>query len=316
MPAISSSAPGKCILLGEHSVVYHRPAIAIPVTQVRAHTVITPRPTAAPGEIRIQAPDIDMEADLDDLPSDHPLLRAVQVVLNELHPVQVPAFLLRITSTIPVAAGLGSSAAVSVSIIRAVSTFLGQPLPDEKVSDLAYQVEKLQHGNPSGVDNTVVSYAQPVVFQRGMPFEHLIIAQPFTLVIADSGKSSPTAQVVEDVRRQWEKSPSQYERIFDEIAALVNRAKTVLVRGPLLELGGLLSRNHEWLQQIKVSCPELDQLVSTALASGALGAKLSGGGRGGNVIALVIPQNAEDIAEALRSAGAVRTIITTVGSNR
>lgn len=316
MPAISSSAPGKCILLGEHSVVYHRPAIAIPVTQVRAHTVITPRPTAAPGEIRIQAPDIDMEADLDDLPSDHPLLRAVQVVLNELHPVQVPAFLLRITSTIPVAAGLGSSAAVSVSIIRAVSTFLGQPLPDEKVSDLAYQVEKLQHGNPSGVDNTVVSYAQPVVFQRGMPFEHLIIAQPFTLVIADSGKSSPTAQVVEDVRRQWEKSPSQYERIYDEIAALVNRAKTVLVRGPLLELGGLLSRNHEWLQQIKVSCPELDQLVSTALASGALGAKLSGGGRGGNVIALVIPQNAEDIAEALRSAGAVRTIITTVGSNR
>ena len=316
MPAISSSAPGKCILLGEHSVVYHRPAIAIPVTQVRAHTVITPRPTAAPGEIRIQAPDIDMEADLDDLPSDHPLLRAVQVVLNELHPVQVPAFLLRITSTIPVAAGLGSSAAVSVSIIRAVSTFLGQPLPDEKVSDLAYQVEKLQHGNPSGVDNTVVSYAQPVVFQRGMPFEHLIIAQPFTLVIADSGKSSPTAQVVEDVRRQWEKSPSQYERIYDEIAALVNRAKTVLVRGPLLELGGLLSRNHEWLQQIKVSCPELDQLVSTALASGALGAKLSGGGRGGNVIALVIPQNAEDIAEALRSAGAVRTIISTVGSNR
>ncbi len=312
MPAIGAYAPGKCILLGEHAVVYHRPAIAIPVQQVQAHAVVVARPTANPGDIRIEAPDIDLESDLDDLPRDHPITLAIHGAIRALGITVPPAFLLRVTSTIPLAAGLGSSAAVSVAMIRAVTTFLGNPLPPDHVSSLAYEVEKKQHGTPSGIDNTVIAFAKPIFFQRDQPFQILKVAEPLTLIIADSGYQSSTAEVVADVRQNWQKNPAHYEAIFDAIAALVNQARFVLENGPVAALGNLMNVNHEYLREIKVSNPELDHLVQTALNNGALGAKLSGGGRGGNIIALGTPDTAQTISQALLDAGAVRTIITTL----
>lgn len=312
MPAIGAYAPGKCILLGEHSVVYHRPAIAIPVTQVHAHAVVTARPTAKPGEILIQAPDIDLQADMDDLPQDHPLVHAVQVVLKELAPIQIPAFLLRITSTIPIASGLGSSAAVSVAIIRAVSTFFGRPLTDPIVSELAFQVEKIQHGDPSGVDNAVIAFSRPIYYVRNLPLEHLEVAIPLTLVIANTGISAPTASVVSDVRNQWQKNPSHSEAIFDAIKNLVNKARLLIENGPIDDLGSLMDANHEYLRGLNVSCPELDHLVASARSAGALGAKLSGSGRGGNMIALVKPAIAEQVSQSLIENGAKSIIITTL----
>lgn len=316
MPAIGSYAPGKCILLGEHSVVYNRPAIAFPVTQLQAHAVVMPRPMIQSGEILVQAPDISLEADLDDLPSNHPLARAIHLTLAELQLIQIPAFLLRVTSTIPLAAGLGSSAAVSVAVIRAVSEFLGVRLSDEKVSHIAYKVEELHHGTPSGVDNAVIAYAQPVFYVRGHPIQYINISDPFTLIIANTGISSLTADAVADVRKLWQKNPAHTEKIFDSIASLVNLARHALEQGPASSLGPLLTQNHEYLREIKVSCPELDHLVKTALQAGALGAKLSGGGRGGNMIAIVEPQSADDVAQALRHAGATSTIITRVEPRR
>ncbi len=312
MPAIGAYAPGKCILLGEHSVVYHRPAIAIPVTQVHAHAVVNARPTAKPGEITIEAPDIDLQADMDDLPQGHPLVHAVKVVLQELTPIQVPAFLLRITSTIPIASGLGSSAAVSVAIIRAVSTFFGRPLPDSMVSELAFQVEKIQHGNPSGVDNAVIAFSRPIYYIRNQPLEHLKVAEPLSLVIANTGITTPTASVVSDVRSQWQKNLSHSEAIFDAIENLVNKARLLIENGPIDNLGSLMDANHEYLRDLNVSCPELDHLIASARSAGALGAKLSGGGRGGNMIALVKPDNAEYVSQSLIAHGAKSIIINTL----
>lgn len=312
MPAISAYAPGKCILLGEHAVVYHRPAIAIPVNQVKAHAVVVARPTANPGEIRIEAPDIDLEADIDDLPLDHPIVQTIHGVFRSLGVSSIPAFLLRVTSTIPVAAGLGSSAAVTVAISRAISTFLGKPLEVGDTSDLAYQIEKLHHGTPSGIDNTVIAYAQPIYFLRGHPFQTLNISEPFTLIIADSGIPSSTADVVADVALNWQKNPGHSEALFDAIGTLVNHARRVIEEGPISDLGSLMNSNHEYLRELKISCPELDHLVATARKAGAFGAKISGGGRGGNMIALVSPDSAMNIAEELSRAGAVRTILTRV----
>ncbi len=192
MPAISATAPGKVILFGEHAVVYGRPAIAVPVTQVKARAVVTAAPRGAPGEVRLLAPDIGLDAILEELGSADPLAAAIREVASTLKVKQFPACTIKITSTIPVAAGMGSGAAVSVALIRALSAFFGHPLPDEKVSALAFEIEKIHHGTPSGIDNTVVTYSMPVYFVKGKPIETLQVRRPFTIVIGDTGVSSPT----------------------------------------------------------------------------------------------------------------------------
>src|SRR5512146_2592486 len=118
MPAITATAPGKIILFGEHAVVYGRPAIAVPVNGVRARVVVSANPRGGPGEVRIQAPDIHLDAQARNLPPEHPIRSAVWSVFSALGISHPPALNLRVTSTIPLAAGLGSGAAVSVAIIR------------------------------------------------------------------------------------------------------------------------------------------------------------------------------------------------------
>lgn len=312
MPAITATAPGKIILFGEHAVVYGRPAIAAPVSQVQARAILIAQPRAPAGEVQLQAPDIGLEARLDELPETHPLAVAVRSVLAELGLERSPACALRVTSTIPVAAGLGSGAAVSVAVIRAFATFLGHPIAAKRVSALAYEVEKLHHGTPSGIDNTVVTYALPVVFQRGQPVEILRLPAPFTVVIGDTGIHSPTAVAVGDLRRAWQAEPAHFEALFDAVGKIVQQARQAIESGAPEELGALMDANHGYLQQMGVSAPALDRLVEAARAAGASGAKLSGGGRGGNMIALASPERAQTVADALREAGAVRTIITQV----
>jgi mevalonate kinase len=314
------SAPGKIILFGEHAVVYGRPALAVPVTQVQAQVEVLDSPQAG---IWIEAPDIGVHAEMGDLPPGHPLAAAISGTLQALDPpLALPPFLrnggsrrgveIQIASTIPVASGLGSGAAVSVALIRALSTHLGRPLTDEQVSAIAYEVEKIHHGTPSGIDNNVVAYARPVYYVRGQPAETFGVGAPFTLVIGDTGLPAPTKESVGDVRRLWEADEARWEKVFDEIGQIVQRARHMLQGGAWVDLGDLMDANHALLQELAVSSPELDRLVLAARSAGALGAKMSGGGRGGNMIALVSPEAAGSVAAALKNAGAVRTIITTV----
>lgn len=312
MPAVSASAPGKIILFGEHAVVYGRPAIAVPVTQVRAKVTVTADPRGAPGQVQIIASDIGLEAQLSALPQDHPLVLAVASTLETLGIERLPALRLQISSTIPIASGLGSGAAVSTAIARGLSAFVGHPLTDEQVSQIAYHVDQKYHGTPSGVDNTVIAYAQPVFFMRGMPFKRLCAAKPFTVVIGNTGESSPTSETVGDVRRKWQVDPQTYEPLFDQIGELAMQARDAIETGEVEALGPLMTRNHALLQTLNVSSPELDQLTNAALAAGAGGAKLCGGGRGGNMICLATPESAAEIAQALTRAGAIGTIITTI----
>lgn len=307
---ITSSAPGKIIIFGEHAVVYGRPALAVPVTEVQATVII--QPGAGPG-VWLDAPDIGLRSELSRLPVGHPLEAAVNSVFSSLGITAHPPLTIHISSTIPVASGLGSGAAVSVAVIRALSAYLGRPLPDERVSALAYEVEKLHHGTPSGIDNTVITYARPIYFARGRPVETLRVGTPFTLVIGDTGVTAPTKESVGDVRKLWEADKSRWEKVFDEIGEIARNAREKIVNGEWKKLSSLMDANHILLQELTVSSPELDRLVEAGLQSGALGAKMSGGGRGGNMIALVEKENAPAVAEALKSAGARRTIITQVG---
>jgi mevalonate kinase len=305
-----ASAPGKVILFGEHAVVYGQPAIAVPVTQVKATATV--EAASAGSGLTIVASDLDERIALATAPPDEPLATAARLTLAHLSAAE-PNATLTISSTIPIASGLGSGAAVSTALVRALAKFLGRPLEPAEASELVYEVEKIHHGTPSGIDNTVVAYEQPIYFAREKPVEWLTVGEPFTLLIADTGKPSPTGKIVRRVRRSRKREPARYDALFDQIGDVASEARRVIECGDIQALGPLMDENHELLIELGVSSPLLDELVEMARLSGALGAKLSGAGQGGNMIALVEDDFAEEVTEALMDTDAVRVIQTRVG---
>lgn len=306
---MKSSAPGKIILFGEHAVVYNRPALAVPVNQVQVDVEILESTSAG---VWIHAPIVDLHAELSTLPPDHAI---GSVILNLFQRFDIsfpPNIQITISSTIPIASGLGSGAAVSVALIRALSSFFSLSLTDTQINEMVFESEKLHHGTPSGIDNTVITFNKPVYFIKGQPIETFTVGKPFTIVIADTGIPAPTKESVGDVRRLWQKDNNKFENIFNEIAQISLIARRSIESGKPELLGELMNENHSLLQQMTVSSPELDKLVFAARNAGALGAKLSGGGRGGNMIALVNQAEANQVAESLIKAGAKNTIITEI----
>jgi mevalonate kinase len=304
-----ASASGKIILFGEHAVVYGRPALAVPVTQVHVDVEVVDSPRAG---IWINAQDVDLHAEINTLPSDHPIAAVIHNFLFLSRVSLFPQLEINITSTIPVASGLGSGAAVTVALTRALASKLNFSMDDEEVNAFAYEIEKIHHGTPSGIDNTVITFAKPVYFVRGQPMEIFHVGSPFTMVIGDTGIRALTKESVADVRKLWEADPPKWERIFDQVGAIAQDARKAIERGDWTELGKLMNQNHVLLQEMTVSAPELEQLISVSREAGALGAKMSGGGRGGNMIALVTPELADIVSRSLLEAGARNTIITQV----
>lgn len=304
-----ASAPGKIILFGEHAVVYGQPALAVPVTQVHVDVNVADATRAG---IWIDAPDVDLHAELNTLPSDHPIASVIHNFLFLSRVSPFPNLNIEITSNIPVASGLGSGAAVTVALTRALASHLHYSMTDEEVNAFAYEIEKLHHGTPSGIDNTVITYASPIYFVKGEPIDILKVGKPFIVVIGDTGISAPTRESVGDVRRLWMEDRSHWETLFDKIGETSLTARRAIEAGKPELLGELMNENHDLLQTLTVSSLELDRLVETALHAGALGAKLSGGGRGGNMIALVEPGTADSVSLALEEGGAKSTIITQV----
>jgi mevalonate kinase len=176
-----------------------------------------------------------------------------------------------------------------------------------------YGTEKIYHGTPSGIDNTVIAYEQPVRFVRGEVIRPFAIARPFRLVIANTGIASPTRVTVGDVRRGWEADRDHFERIFDQVGVIVEEAQEALARGENEQLGKLMLRNQRALEEMGVSSAEIEQLIEVGLRAGAKGGKLSGGGRGGNVIFYVPNEGAEELGRALAEEGAASVIVARVG---
>ncbi len=308
----SASAPGKIILFGEHAVVYGRPALAVPVSHVRATVEVSPSEYRG---VWVDAPDIRLKAELKTIDHDHPLASTIRQLLKLLEIDPYPNINIRIYSTIPVASGLGSGAAVSVALTRALCAYIGRLTSDDEVNHFAYELEKIYHGTPSGIDNTVITYSKPVYFQRGQPIRTFKPRMPFTIVIGDTGIAAPTKESVADLRKLWNADQRTWESIFTQVGRIVDQARYAIEYGKIRELGRLMDQNHDLLRNMTVSSPELEQLVEAARDGGALGAKLSGGGRGGNMIALARPSPAsiDRLRNCLLEAGAKRTIATRVG---
>lgn len=335
-----STAPGKLILCGEHAVVYNYPAIALPLNDVRARVTVEPAP---PGSgIMFDARDLGREWRLTDEQDDplSALTTSILAYLDASHDVRrnpQPDLRITITSNIPIASGMGSGAAVATALVRALAQHIGHEIPASEISALVYESERRLHGTPSGIDNTVIAFEKPIWFVRKtderrttnddlrqLPstvhrppsslIEPITIAVPFTLLIGDTGVRCETRLPVGDVRRQIQEDPKRFERLFDDFNGVVMGVRVGLVAGEFSEIGRLLNYNHALLQQIGVSSPELDRLVDAARKAGALGAKMSGGGWGGVMLALVDETACETVAAAIRAAGANQVLETRVAA--
>lgn len=308
---VHASAPGKAILCGEHAVVYGLPAIAIPLSGIRARAI----GKASDDTLTVIAEDLGqtpLRIAGDDYDRANPLSLMAGLTATFVGAASIRGEI-RIRSELPIASGLGSGAAVSAALGRAVAQLHGAEIPDEDLNRLVFDVEKLHHGTPSGIDNTVVVYEKPVYFRRDAAFEVISIRNGLGIVLADTGIASLTRDAVADVRALARKAPKWTGRVFDEIGAIVDEARDCIERGSLERLGALMTANHELLQALTVSSPELDALVDAAVNAGALGAKLSGGGRGGNIIVLCTGDSLCDVKESLLAAGSKRVLVNGAG---
>lgn len=347
---MSASAPGKAILFGEHAVVYGRPAIAVPVHALQARAELTTSEVVEGGMLWIEAPEVGFSGAVDlqlagssseradlrqpgggsadeDAPKEPPadpvagLALAVERALEHFGATpeaiagdRSVGLRLEIRSEIPVAAGLGSSAAVTVAVLRAAAEYLGESLPAGTAAELALKVEQHYHGTPSGIDSAVIAHGKPIYFVKGEQPTPLSVAAPITLVLADSGRAASTRQMVDGVRQRWEADRPGYEGLFDRIGAIAAEARRAIQSGQIAELGPLMSENQQLLEQLGVSTPQLEVLIAAAQAAGAPGAKLSGAGGGGLVMALATAETAEAIHDGLLAAGAARAFTTQIGS--
>lgn len=309
----TASAPGKIILFGEHAVVYGRPALAVPIHAVQATATVTER---ADARILIEARELARRYALADARANDPLALIIRTTLARLNRGERVGLTIAVGSTIPIAGGLGSGAAISVAVARALANHFNATLSDAEISELAYGVEKIHHDTPSGIDNMVIAHDCAIVFRKGVGWDALKIAKPFWLAIADTGVASPTKITVGEVRRAWKQERALYEKYFDAMANVVERAREAMERGEPERLGALMDENQKLLEALGVSAESNERLIEAARRAGAWGAKLSGGGRGGNIIALVKDSTREEIARALDSAGAKRVILVEVKSEK
>jgi mevalonate kinase len=312
MPAITAKSPGKTILFGEHAVVYGFPAIAVPLNSISLQTTFIGLPGEAPGTIIIRNRETGTDARFADLPQQDTIRAAIQYTTDHLSLKHLPATEISISSTIPIASGLGSSAALASALVRGFSQYLGFNLSDQQVNEIAYEVEKIQHGTPSGIDNSVVTYNRPVYYIKGKAIEFLTLDQPISIVVADTGIPTHTGEVVAQVRANREAQLELIDPLLEQMGAIAEKARQELLAGRLDALGQLMSENHHALQQLGVSCAELDKLVDSALEAGALGAKLCGSGQGGNMVAIAKAEDVNSIRDALLENGAVRALSATV----
>lgn len=281
--AASGNASGKVILLGEHVVVHGQPAIVAGLDRgVRVDLV--PGGKAAFADPRV-AEAFRLAVRLLDVTSD--------------------GLGLRIDGDLPIGMGLGSSAALAVAMLRALADGAGRELSQADLAAHAHEIERLFHGTPSGVDSTAAAHGGLLWFEAGPPPRHERLRVPggeLPLVIVLSRTVHATSQTVGSLRERAAAAPDVYRPVFSAVGELVRAARHALEAGDRKRLGELMTMNHGLLRACGVSTPELDAIVDAALAAGALGAKLTGAGGGGAVVALPSGEP-EPLAAALSAAG-------------
>jgi hydroxymethylglutaryl-CoA reductase len=292
---------GKVILLGEHSVVYGRHAIACPLPMtMRALIEDTDK------GVQLLIPRWGVEYELaKPREQRRSFEEAAGTILDELG-LADRGMRIEVFPDVPRGMGLGGSAALAVAIIRALDIHFRLGLNDDEVNKLAFKSEEIAHGQPSGIDNTLATFGQPLVYRKGSPplVELLNIPQPLALVVGMTHTQGLTAKTVGNVRAAHTRLPKVYDRMFDDIDSIALQAVSAIQENRLDDLGELMNINQGLLNALQVSTPELEKLIEVAREAGALGAKLTGGGGGGAMLALCRDEaGSQDVKGALESFG-------------
>ncbi len=293
---------GKVILFGEHFVVHGVPGIVsaidsatdAEVTQTGNELVIKDERKSAKGYAE--------EKRLQQIESIERMLK--KMGLDPKLPLNI-----WVGGTLPGFSGLGASAASSVAIARAIAEELSLKLTNEQVNQIAYEAEKAYAGNPSGIDNTAATYGGLMWFKKNLAggpatVERLGVRKPVEIVIGSTGKVANTKAMVAGVAERKNKYPEKYGQIFKQAENLTYAGRKALESYDLKKVGELMNENHRLLQEIEVSSMELDLLVDIARKNGAFGAKLTGGGGGGCMVALTpVEELQEKVAAAIEKEG-------------
>jgi hydroxymethylglutaryl-CoA reductase len=288
--AVFGYAPGKVILFGEHAVVYGQPAVA--ATLDRGVRVAVSHGKDAHGPLlRSNAPGLPPRCKPGPDGEGPERLRDALDRLVELCGARTRELLLTVDAGVPAGAGLGSSAALAVAMLRGVRQFFGEsPLATDALIERAFALEQVFHGNPSGVDHGVIATGGCVLFHKtdaGPSLQQLALPRALRLAIGIAGPHAGTAHAVSALRDRMRRHAGHYDVIMNEIGALARSAADALAHGSLASVGELMDLNHGLLNALGVSTPAIEAMVSMARERGALGAKLTGAGGGGAVIALV-----------------------------
>ena len=307
---VIASAPAKVILFGEHFVVYGEPAIVLAIDK-RAYAKAELREDK---RLYLRSLNLNVagffdngsfkveEGNLKEAKTKlEPLKCAVEKVL-EIYCEKV-GLSIEVNSTVPVAAGLGSSAAVAAAVAAAVGALLNVKMSKEDVFRIAYEAEKIMHGTPSGVDPAISTFGGAMLFQIDTGFKPLDVKADFPLVIGNTGVERSTKTQVSKVRSLRDKYPQIVELMMRTAREIVLRAVEALKKGDLETLGELMNINHALLYGLEVSDESLEWLINAARKAGALGAKLTGAGGGGCMIALANKDKVENVLDAVQRAG-------------
>lgn len=306
---------GKAILFNEHFVVYGVPAI---VSAIGRYTIAKVYPSDKPDVIlrdnRDATPGYKEEKLEQQQDSLQRMLRKMNLDFSN------DGVEIELSGTLKAASGVGASAASCVAIARALSDYFDLNLSDEEINAIAYEGEKGYHGTPSGIDNTASTYGGLIWFERKENGENIIerinIPNPIEIVLGNTGRVANTSAAVAGVKERRERYPEKYAKIFNRAENIAYLAKQALLDEDYHELGKLMNENHKLLRQIEVSSKELDFLVKLARKHGAYGAKLTGGGLGGNIIALTPGKELqEEVANAIEKEG-FQTVKTKIGVTR
>ena len=306
---------GKVILFNEHFVVYGIPAIASAVDRSTTAKVEACM-TSCGGEfipgvyLEDQRPEtpgykeskIDQQRD-----SIRYMLEAMDIDPTT-NPIKVT-----LGGELMCASGIGASAASCTAMARALSDFYDLGLDDDRINEIAYEGERGYHGIPSGIDNTAATFGGLIWFRKEPPtLDRMNLPQQVEIVMGNTGKVADTTAAVAGVGERRERFPEKYAKLFEEASEMAATAREALDAGDLERVGKLMDDNHRLLQQIEVSSVELDLLVDVARRNGALGAKMTGGGLGGNMVALTPGKELQErVAKAIEAEGfsALRTRI-------
>jgi mevalonate kinase len=311
----TGSGFGKVILFGEHFVVHGVPGIVSAIDATNDAEVKKTTKGINVKDVRKAAKGYAEEKRMQQLESIDRILRAMGIDAKTV------AFDILLGGALPGFSGLGASAASSVAITRAIAQEFGVILTDERVNQIAYEAEKAYAGTPSGIDNTAATFGGLLWFKKNLKdrqntIEKLHIREPVEIVIGSTGVVANTKAMVEGVTERKQKHPEKYDALFEQAEALALIGREALLQFDLKKVGKLMNDNHRLLQEIEVSHEKLDILVEIARKQGAFGAKLTGGGGGGCMVALTPNQELQErVAEAIENAG-YEVLRTRIGAEK